>query len=271
MALYGVVADIHGNREALSAALAFLDGAGITRLLCLGDIVGYNADPDECTQLVRERNALAIAGNHDLIGLGRLDMGRCSNKARYSLKRTRRRLGPEAARYLAALPANRVIEDGIVLIHGGVRDVEQYMVSPAHIRQNALYARDDFPAGRVFLFGHTHEQKVFEVDGPQVRDIPIAPSMPLRRDRLYFINAGSVDPSRKRAHKLAECAVFDSDAWRIDFHRLAYDHAETESRAAAAGYRIGPWTDRLYSLRARFIALHRKFSWTGPPNRARGA
>jgi predicted phosphodiesterase len=63
MALYGVLGDVHGNREALAAALAALERRGIERLLCLGDLVGYNADPDECVAMLRERRALSIAGN----------------------------------------------------------------------------------------------------------------------------------------------------------------------------------------------------------------
>ena len=69
MARYGVLGDIHGNREALEAALAALEAVGCERLLCVGDIVGYNADPDECVALVRGRGIQSIAGNHDLIGL----------------------------------------------------------------------------------------------------------------------------------------------------------------------------------------------------------
>jgi predicted phosphodiesterase len=72
MALYGVLGDIHGNSEALLAALAALERRGVRHLVCVGDIVGYNADPDECAALLRERRAVSIAGNHDLIGLGRL-------------------------------------------------------------------------------------------------------------------------------------------------------------------------------------------------------
>ena len=71
MARYGLIADIHGNREALAAALAALDERGAERIVCLGDIVGYNADPDECVALVRKRCSVSIAGNHELIGTGR--------------------------------------------------------------------------------------------------------------------------------------------------------------------------------------------------------
>ena len=104
MARYGVLGDIHGNREALEAVLRELDARGVRQLLCVGDIVGYNADPDECVALVRSRRVATIAGNHDLISQRRLDFSRCSNIAEYALRRTRRTLGKEATAWLAGLP-----------------------------------------------------------------------------------------------------------------------------------------------------------------------
>ena len=253
MALFGLLADIHGNREALAAALAALDRRNVRHLLCLGDIVGYNADPDECVAMLRERAVLAIAGNHDLIGLGRLDFARCSNKAMYSLKRTRRSLSAAAADYLAELPGYRVIGKRIVLVHGGVRDVEQYMVNEEHIRQNAGYLAADFPEARLCFFGHSHDQKVYELRGEAVRDVPLLPCVPLLQDRVYFINPGSVDASRKREHKLAEFAVLDSDASQVEFWRVPYDCAATEAKAAVFGYRIPPLVDRAYTVRKRLF------------------
>jgi predicted phosphodiesterase len=258
MALYGLVADIHGNREALSTALAALERRGVRHLLCLGDIVGYNADPDECVAMLCSRGALSIAGNHDLIALRRLDFARCSNKAMYALKRTRRKLAAASAAYLAAQPAERVIEERIVLVHGGVRDVEQYMVSSALIRQNAEYLAADHPAARLCFFGHSHEQKVYEVHAGSVRELALAPSLPLMRDRVYFINPGSVDASRKRGRKLAELAVLDTDAWQVEFWRLPYDCASAEAKAAVFGYRLNPWLDRFYTIQRRVLRIARR-------------
>lgn len=251
MAVYGILADIHGNREALAAVLDLLERRGASWLACLGDIVGYNADPDECVDVVRRRCAAVIAGNHDLIGVGRLDFSRCSNKAEYSLKRTRQSLSSESADWLARLPAHHVLEDGVVLVHGGVRDVQQYMTTPAHIRANAELLRADFPEARLCFFGHSHEQKVYEVDGNSVRELPAKEKLRLDRDRLYFINPGSVDASRKRSGKVAECAVLDTAQWSVEFLRTPYDCAASEAKAAVFGYRISPLTNRLYSLRKR--------------------
>jgi predicted phosphodiesterase len=253
MALYGVVADIHGNREALEVVLAALERRDIRRILCLGDIVGYNADPDECAEMLRSRGALAIAGNHDLIGTGRLGFERCSNQAMYALKRTRRTLARATADWLATLPPNRVIGDDVVLVHGGVRDVQQYVKHTALVAQNAQWLRADFPRARLCLFGHSHEQKVYEVDGEAVRELPQADNNLLNRNLMYFINPGSVDASRKNTHKAAEFAILDTLDWSVEFLRLSYDSAATEAKATVFGYRIGRWTDRLYSLRRRML------------------
>ena len=172
----------------------------------------------------------------------------------HSLKRTRRSLSGETIRELKSLPAHRRIEGRVVLVHGGVRDVQQYMTQPRHVSQNAAYLREDFPGATVCFFGHTHEQRVYEVEGDAVRQLAIdSPSVRLSADRLYFVNPGSVDASRKRAQKLAELALFDSDRFEVAFHRVAYDDCATEAKAAAQGYRIDRWRDRLYDWQRRVI------------------
>ena len=253
MAIYGVLGDIHGNREALEAVLVRLDSLGVRRLLCVGDLVGYNADPDACVAMLRQRGALSIAGNHDLIGTGLLGFERCSNKAMHSLRRTRRRMAPATAEYLRTLPAHRRLEQRVLLTHGGVRDVQQYMTRPAHILENAAYLREDFPGARVCFFGHTHEQRVFEVSGDVVNEVPAAGCVALAPLAEYFINPGSVDASRKRTCKEAEFAVFDSERFTVEFHRTPYDEATTEAKAAAHGFRIDRWRDRLYDVQRRFL------------------
>jgi len=260
MALYGVISDIHGNREALLAVLACLDRRGVDGLICLGDIVGYNADSDDCAAEMRARRALAVAGNHDLISIGRLGFERCPNKVIYSLKRTRRRLAPETATYLASLPGHRVIDNRILLVHAGIRDVQQYVITTAHILQNAAHMRLDFPGLKICLFGHVHMQKVYELDGDDIRELPLAGPIELRDDRTYFVNPGSVDAARKREHKLAEFALIDSDTRVIEFQRIAYNDGASEAKALADGYRIDLWTDRLYSLRRRLTGVPGLFS-----------
>ena len=253
MAIYGILGDIHGNREALAAALACLDGHGVDRVLCVGDIVGYNADPDECVTMLRERGAACIAGNHDLIGTGMLGFERCSNKAMHSLKRTRRTLAPATAGWLRGLPSHRVLEERFLLTHGGVRDVQQYMTRPRHFLENAQYLRRDFPGIRLCFYGHTHEQRVLEIDGERTCERDATAETRLDSRCEYFINPGSVDASRKRTRKKAELAIFDSEEMKVHFAQVAYDERATESRAEARGYRIDRWRDRLYDVQRRLI------------------
>lgn len=255
MALYGILGDIHGNREALAAVLAALERHRPERLLCVGDIVGYNADPDDCVTLLRERGVIAIAGNHELISTGRLGFERCSNEAMHSLKLTRRQIRPNTAEYLRSLPAALQVDGRVVLVHGGVRDAQQYMTKPHHIKENLRYLRADFPGCRICFYGHIHEQKLFEIgDDGVVRDLPVQEIVKLRSDLEYFVNAGSLDASRKHDHKLAEFALFDSGALTVEFFRIPYNDRLTEAKAAAAGYRIGPWRSGFYTLQRKGFA-----------------
>src|SRR5262249_6587006 len=151
----------------------------------------YNADPDECAATVRERRMLTIAGNHDLIAVHRLGFARCANNAAYALRRTRRAIAAQTAAFLEALPPYPAIEPGVVMVHGGVRNVQEYMTTRAAIATNAAWLREDFPGARVCFFGHSHEQRVYEVDG-EVKDIT-ADRLLLDPKKMYFINPGSVD------------------------------------------------------------------------------
>jgi predicted phosphodiesterase len=252
MALYGVLGDIHGNLEGLRAVLAALDERGVRELLCVGDVVGYNADADACAALLRRRGARVILGNHDLIATRRLGYERCSNNARYALARTRRTIGRDTVEWLATLPERLLVDGKIALVHGGVRDVQLYMRTPQLIAANAPLLRTDFPSARVCFYGHSHFQKLYEVDDAgSAQELPLESA--LSRERLYFINMGSVDAQRKHSSKLAECAVFDSGAWAIEFLGVPYDAASTEAKAAAGGYRITPLLDRIYTWRRRLL------------------
>ena len=254
MAVYGVLGDIHGNVEGLRAALDVLRQRGVDRFLSMGDIIGYNADSNECVALMRALDARIIAGNHDLIGTGQLGFEKCSNKARYSLGRTRRTLTPDSAAWIRSLPRTLLVDAELALIHGGVRDVQLYMTSSRHIRANLPLLREDMPSARLCFFGHSHEPGIYEVAGDDVVALP-AESTVLARDRLYFINPGSVDAQRKRDYRMAEFAILDTAAWHIEFLQVPYDADRTEARAVRNGYRIGPLTDRWYTLRRRLRRL----------------
>src|SRR3954453_17593902 len=101
---YGVLGDVHGNLDALDVAIQTLQQEDIDAYLCLGDLVGYGPYPNECVRAIREVGAVTVAGNHDLISVGRLSTDGCGQLARESLAWTSQRLTTETRRYLEQLP-----------------------------------------------------------------------------------------------------------------------------------------------------------------------
>ena len=100
MALYGILGGIDGNLEALRAVLAAFDARGAKKLLCVGNVVGYNADPDECGELLRARRAVVVAGEYDRVATGLFAYGSCSNAERHALARTRRDIRADTSAYI---------------------------------------------------------------------------------------------------------------------------------------------------------------------------
>lgn len=270
MARYGILSDIHGNLEALQAALAFLDERGVERVLCLGDLVGYNADSDACLRALERLPVEAVAGNHDLIASGALGTERCCDKAAFALRRTRRALSEPGRRALLALPRRRVIEGDVVLVHGSVLDVCQYMNGAARVEQNEALLRRLHPGARVCFFGHTHAPRLYDVRGgvASAREPGEETLLLPGGDRTFFVNPGSVDAARKEGERRAELAIFDSSRRSISFHRVLYDHERSERRAIEGGYRMTRADEGLYTA-ARALRRGRRLLGEGLRRAAR--
>lgn len=252
MARYGILSDVHGNLEALHGALQLLlDEHAVDSLVCLGDLVGYGAEPDTCVAVLEDLEVVSVTGNHDLVATGVLGFDRCALRPAFALRRTREVLSAATVEALRELPPRLVLEDEVVLVHGGIRDVCQYVTRPAHVLENDASLRAEVPEATLCFFGHTHERRLWEIDGEAVTDrtdihAPDDVEVTLKASgRRYFINPGSVDAARKRGDRRAEVAIFDSQRRTVSFHRVAYDHESAERAAAREGYRMGPLEERL--------------------------
>src|SRR4051794_27073145 len=125
-----ILSDIHANLPALEAVLADVERAGVSELWCLGDVVGYGAQPDECTKLVAERCALCLVGNHDLAVLGELDVASFSPAAAAAVSWTRDEAKPETLEFLRGLEPADESRD-VALYHASPRDpVWEYVLWP---------------------------------------------------------------------------------------------------------------------------------------------
>jgi predicted phosphodiesterase len=232
---YGIVADIHANREALEATLRHLEGARVNSIVCLGDLVGYHADPDACIALIRAAGALAITGNHDRAAIGADIAGDFGFVARRAIAWTAAHLDPENAAYLRELPSTlSFADDAAIAVHAGLAPEPNdrfHVLTPERVATNLARV----PAGKTCFFGHTHR-----------------PATHVAADGVTrMINPGSVGQSRDGDWRAA-CAIYDGET--VEFIRLEYDRDRALAKAAAAGLLEPPSAARVSYERVRAVA-----------------
>jgi predicted phosphodiesterase len=215
---YGVLSDIHANLHALEAAVEVLEREGVATYLFAGDLVGYGPFPNECVEMVAELGALSVAGNHDLIALGRLPDSHCDALARTTLAWTRDVLSEDAQRYLSELPLRTAVED-IVVAHGSLGDPEEYTSRPDQAASQLSQLEAEEPAARILVLGHTHRARAF--DG-SARSLDVGEPLALRSSGRYVLTPGSVGQSRERLAR-ARFVVLDTDTRRATFYAVPYD------------------------------------------------
>jgi diadenosine tetraphosphatase ApaH/serine/threonine PP2A family protein phosphatase len=228
-----VITDIHANLPALEAVLDAAEGTGVEEIWCLGDVVGYGAEPDECADLVRERCTICLVGNHDLAVLGGLDIAAFSEAAAAAVVWTRENVAERTLAMLRELEplASR---EGIGLFHASPRDpVWEYVLS-AEQADACL----DAQAERIGLIGHSHVSLFFERphgDHGEIRGAQTGDGALLDvADGEWLINPGSVGQPRDGDSRAAWLEI-DTDAPSARFHRVPYDVARAASSIVAAG------------------------------------
>jgi predicted phosphodiesterase len=227
-----ILSDIHGNRHALEAVLADADAQGADELWCLGDLVGYGAEPDACVALATQRCAVVLAGNHDLAVTGALPIDDFSRDAAVAAGWTRDRLDPE---HLAALEALRpsTVREGLGLFHASPRDpVWEYVLSEL-LAELCLDAQDQ----RVCLIGHSHVALSFvrEDGGRRVHGVahPAGDTADLGGGE-WLVNPGSVGQPRDGDPRAAWLEL-DTERWEARWRRVEYDVAGAQAAIRAAG------------------------------------
>jgi len=231
-----VIADVHANLPALEAVLDAIEGLGLTRVVCLGDLVGYNAEPAACIAHIRGRCELVVAGNHDR-ELAREEQGNGTRAvARRVLAWTRAALDDDARAWLAALPSH-VVTDALVAAHGAYLSdvfVSGYVTSTM-LEENlrAIAARPGWPT--VALCGHTHVSMLGWWDGVETTERRGTEGERWSpRARAVLANPGSVGQPRDGDPRAA-FGVLDVEARTFTVHRVAYDVDRACAALAAAG------------------------------------
>jgi predicted phosphodiesterase len=226
---FAILSDIHANLEALEAVLADARYRRCTHFVCLGDVVGYNANPRECIERVRELDCPVVKGNHDEEATLSASSERFNELAERAIQWTRDNLTDQDNEWLRSLPLQRRVHD-FTIVHATLDTPGQwgYVFNSLDAVASFTYQRT-----AVCFFGHTHVPMVFIRGQSGVRQerkehIRIEPG------RKYFINAGSVGQPRDGNWRAAYC-VYDIENNLVELLRLKYDLATAQKKIAKAG------------------------------------
>ncbi len=223
-----IISDIHANLHALYAVVEDLKAQQCTDIVCLGDIVGYNAYPRECLDYVRSLNCPVVKGNHDAEVVEDSPIA-MNPMARQANEWTRAQLSTEDIQWLARLQFQRIVRSSFTIVHASLEQPKawNYIINENDARSS--FTRQFNP---VCFHGHTHVPKVFEWDGMHSVDYKEALSsplyydgeveIPLRQGCKYFINVGSVGQPRDGDPR-ACYAIYDTERCSVTFRRVEYD------------------------------------------------
>ncbi len=229
---YGLISDVHANLPALEAALAALAGEEVQKLLCAGDLVGYGPHPNECVERLRELGVRCVAGNHDLVAIGRLSLERTDALARRTLEWTRDAISPATREFLTKLPP-LVAEEGLVVTHGAIGDPQEYVRTDTQAQGQLECLAREYPAARILVLGHTHVPRAYAAGPGALRPRP-GGRVRLDGSGPFLLNPGSVGQARERL-PVARAAVLDLARGEARFLTLRYDHARTVADLVACG------------------------------------
>ena len=227
--LFAILGDIHANLDALEVVLADCREQGVTDYLCTGDVVGYNARPHECLEIVRALGCPVVMGNHDHYVSSRQNLSDFNPHAAAVIEWTRKQLSVEEIYFLRNLPFVKTTM-GITLVHATMDSPENFGYVFDHLQAEANFSRQVTP---LCFHGHTHCPTVYEKQMGAVYRIDTQ-DFKLPIGRKYFINVGSVGQPRDGDPRAAY-VLYDPKTRQVRFRRLEYDVAAAQAKVREAG------------------------------------
>ncbi|MCS7336923.1 MAG: metallophosphatase family protein [Verrucomicrobiae bacterium] len=225
---FAIIADIHGNLEALEAVLEDIKIQKCTHLVCLGDIVGYNANPRECLEIIRKMNIPCVKGNHDEYCSTESPLTDFNPYAAQAVTWTRKQLTEEEKKWLRELKYVRMVKN-FTIVHATLDAPERW----GYVFDR-LAAAANFPYQNtaVCFFGHTHVPLAFVRDtvvrGGTYSKFKVEPG------KKYFVNVGAVGQPRDNNPK-AGYVIYDTVEGTIELRRVEYDIAKAQRKILEAG------------------------------------
>lgn len=244
MSRIAIISDIHGNMEALTAVIQDIRRQGIDRVLCLGDVAGFNADQQPCMQILVDEGVQWIAGNHDMMAASALTPLACNADARFAAAKARKSLGGRWRHHIRGLPL-LVREEAFVAFHASPDRIDEYLVSTGALK-NAAERLEKSGLPEIAFFGHTHRARVYSFADGEPRVLP-RDRVRLERGSRYLVNVGTIGESREGDHR-ANYVVFDMERRTVDQIRIPYDFERSRTKSIAGRWRRPGWRSLGHAL-----------------------
>lgn len=216
-----IISDIHGNLEALETAFGIIAEKNVDEIICLGDIVGYGANPNECIELVIDHTSHIILGNHDEAAVNLAAAEYFNPYAHIAAEWTHKQLSESNKKILGNLPY-LIERHGMLFVHASPFQPEwwYYILTPANAQKNFSFFKHD-----LCFVGHSHVPVIYSENDW---------SKQVTREKRYIINVGSVGQPRDHNPKLS-FGMFDTETWLYENIRAAYDISKAANKIYDAG------------------------------------
>lgn len=228
--LYGVFSDIHANETALVAVLESMLKFGVERRVCLGDLVGYGVDVNECVSLTKDNSDVCLVGNHDSVAIRWESSSGFNPYAKKVIEWTQDVISEESSTYIKSLPYMFEENDACFVHASPMSPADWIYVTDL---EDALDAFDHFSGSFCFV-GHTHTPIIVAMKGLAIPKVIEEKKYRIEGAERLLVNVGSVGQPRDRDPRASWC-LFDSDQKTVEIIRVEYDIAETQRRMREAG------------------------------------
>ena len=227
---YGIFADIHSNLEALEAVLGAYKQASIDKYLCVGDIVGYAANPKECIEIVKSSANVSVAGNHDWASAGLISLDYFNPLAAKAVIWTQDKLEEKERYFLKSLKLT-FSNDDLILVHGTLDEPDNFRYLTKAQSAATTFNLLNIP---VCFVGHTHAPAIFIQDKDRRIYGLSSGKIKLEKDKKYIVNVGSVGQPRDGS-PLASYCIYDTNSKTVWIKRIDYNFKSAQEKIIAAG------------------------------------